>query len=420
MTTVIVAGAGLAGLVAARHLARLGLDVQVFEREDEVGGRVRSRREDGFILDRGFQVLFTAYPAARRELDYDDLDLRRFAPGAVLARPGERSVLADPVRDPSTAFGSMANREVRLGDKLRTLRLRRELARNAEQRNLLGGGQVHRGVPPRTRIFRRVPRELRRAVLRRHHPRPVAFDLEEGVRVHVQDALDGRHRGARERHGRNSRPVGAERADSPVRRFGSGTASRRSNRTATRCSVEVGGETLTADAAVVATDPKSARELSGVESIPTDAHGCVTQYFSHTEPLDVGNRLLLNVGDDAPNEVVPLSSVAPEYAPDDRELLSATFLGTPDESDEELAGKVEGTLREWYPERAFPNLEHVHSDRIEFAQFAQPPGIFDRLPGNRTRDESVYLAGDYTEASSLNAAMESGRKAALAVYDDLR
>lgn len=138
MTTVIVAGAGLAGLVAARHLARLGVDVHVFEREDEVGGRVRTERKDGFVLDRGFQVLFTSYPAARRELDFDELDLRYFAPGAVLARPGSRSILSDPLRDPGTLFESMANREVRLGDKVRTLKLRRELTRKPNREIFAG------------------------------------------------------------------------------------------------------------------------------------------------------------------------------------------------------------------------------------------------------------------------------------------
>ncbi|MFH5798169.1 NAD(P)/FAD-dependent oxidoreductase [Haladaptatus sp. CMAA 1911] len=419
MTTVIVAGAGLAGLVAARHLARLGLDVQVFEREDEVGGRVRTRRKDGFVLDRGFQVLFTAYPAARRELDYDNLDLRRFAPGAVLARPGEQSVLADPVRDPSAAFGSLANREVRLGDKLRTLQLRRELARTPNS-EIFSGEDESIEEYLRERGFSDAFREnfagpfyggitLDRSLSTSKKVFEFTFKMLSTGDIAVPANGMGE---IADQLARKARIAGA------TIRLGDGVSAVEPN--GDEVNVEAGGETLIADAAVVATDPKSARELSGVESIPTDSHGCVTQYFSHAEPLDVGNRLLLNVDDDAPNEVVPLSSVAPEYAPDDRELLSATFLGTPDDSDEELAAKVKAALREWYPERTFPNLERVHTDRIEFAQFAQPPGIFDRLPGNRTHEKSVYLAGEYTEASSLNAAIESGRKAALAVYGNLR
>ena len=77
---VIVVGAGLAGLCCARRLSEEDVEVLVLEGADEVGGRVRTDEVDGFRLDRGFQVLQTAYPEARRVLDYDALDLRPFEP----------------------------------------------------------------------------------------------------------------------------------------------------------------------------------------------------------------------------------------------------------------------------------------------------------------------------------------------------
>ena len=84
----IVVGGWLAGLVSAARLAEADRDVTLLERRPTVGGRVRSREVDGFTLDRGFQVLFTSYPAVRRELDVDALDLRAFSPGATICRPG--------------------------------------------------------------------------------------------------------------------------------------------------------------------------------------------------------------------------------------------------------------------------------------------------------------------------------------------
>lgn len=47
-------------------------------------GRVATDIVEGYRLDRGFQVLLTAYPEARRLLDYEALDLRRFYPGALV------------------------------------------------------------------------------------------------------------------------------------------------------------------------------------------------------------------------------------------------------------------------------------------------------------------------------------------------
>ncbi|WP_435152866.1 NAD(P)/FAD-dependent oxidoreductase [Haladaptatus sp. DFWS20] len=418
MTTVIVAGAGLAGLIAARHLAKLGVHVQVFEREDEAGGRVRSRKQDGFILDRGFQVLFTSYPAAKRELDYDELDLRYFSPGAVLARPGSRSVLADPFRDPHALFESATNREVSIGDKIRTVQLRQELTRKPN-RDIFDGDDesieeyLHkRGFSEQFRTRFAGPFYGGITLDRSLSTSKKVFEFTFKMLSTGRTAIPADGMGAiAEQLADNARKAGA--------RIQFGESVSAVDVDGDMVEVEVGGETITADAVVVAIDPKSARELTGADSIPTDALGCVTQYFAHDAPLDAGKRILLNVADDAPNEIVPLSAVAPEYAPDERELLSATFLGVPDKSDDELAERVGETLRAWYPERTFPNLERLHTDRIEFAQFAQPPGIFNSLPGNRTGQDSVYLAGDFTEASSLNAAMESGRKVAHAVYEDL-
>jgi phytoene dehydrogenase-like protein len=124
---VIVVGAGLAGLVCARTLWRAGVDVTIFEASDGVGGRVRSDAADGFILDRGFQVLFTAYPAARRQLDYERLDLRKYEPGAFIAQAATRHTLTDPLRDPASAFPAFFTTIVGLSDKLLTLRLTNEL-----------------------------------------------------------------------------------------------------------------------------------------------------------------------------------------------------------------------------------------------------------------------------------------------------
>ena len=69
VSDVVVIGAGAAGLVCALDLVRAGVDCTVVEASDGVGGRVRTDGVDGFLLDRGFQILLTAYPEVRRRLD---------------------------------------------------------------------------------------------------------------------------------------------------------------------------------------------------------------------------------------------------------------------------------------------------------------------------------------------------------------
>ena len=79
-----------------------GVRVKVLEAEPSVGGRVRARATvDGFTLDRGFQVLFTAYPAVKRHLDLKALDLVPLPPGCSRPPGGrKRDTLGDPLRDP--------------------------------------------------------------------------------------------------------------------------------------------------------------------------------------------------------------------------------------------------------------------------------------------------------------------------------
>jgi protoporphyrinogen/coproporphyrinogen III oxidase len=61
---VIVVGAGVAGLAAAHALRRAGRSVRVLEAADAVGGRMRTLRTGGFLVDTGAeQVPERGYPA---------------------------------------------------------------------------------------------------------------------------------------------------------------------------------------------------------------------------------------------------------------------------------------------------------------------------------------------------------------------
>jgi phytoene dehydrogenase-like protein len=97
---VVIVGGGVSGLSCARHLHAEGVRFTLLEAADRVGGRIRTDEAEGYRLDRGFQVLQTAYPEARRILDYARLDLCRFAPGAKVRIRGRFHTVADPLRRP--------------------------------------------------------------------------------------------------------------------------------------------------------------------------------------------------------------------------------------------------------------------------------------------------------------------------------
>ncbi|ADD06133.1 amine oxidase family protein [Natrialba magadii ATCC 43099] len=447
---VLVVGGGLAGLVAARHLAGGGVTVSLLERRDTVGGRVRTIERDGFRFDRGFQVLFTAYPAVQRELDLEALDLRAFAPGATIARPGHRSTLSDPLREPRAALSTLLNPDITVGDKRRVLSLWRELrgrehdpdavfaADRSEDTTIdqflrdrgfsdrfrerfvapfYGGITLDRSLSTSSRVFEytfaalasgstAVPAAGMGAIPAQlaDRARAVGATIETGCEV---ETIEYRER---------DETVTVSLEDGDDDNNGDSDDSHESDD-----NHDGGTANRDVDAVIVAADPPTAQSLTGVSAIPTEGRASTTQYYrlSGRTTLNTGRRLLLNASDDGPVHVVPHSEVAPEYAPPDETLLSATYLGHREESDQELTDRTQAALESWYPERAVGELEPVHTERIEFAQFAQPPGVYERLPDVRDPEGPVYLAGDYTRWSSIQGAMESGRQAARAVLKDL-
>jgi hypothetical protein len=122
--SVIIIGAGIAGLTAAKFLKQFGFSVKVFEASDGVGGRVRTFKKDGFLMDKGFQVLLGAYPLAKEILDYDALKLKPFLSGAKVFHANGVHNVVDPLRQPSGLLETLFSPIGNLKDKLLMLKLK--------------------------------------------------------------------------------------------------------------------------------------------------------------------------------------------------------------------------------------------------------------------------------------------------------
>ncbi|WP_210634323.1 NAD(P)/FAD-dependent oxidoreductase [Streptomyces sp. GESEQ-13] len=85
---VVVVGAGVAGLSAARRLTSAGVSTVVLEAAHEAGGRTATEKVDGFRLDRVGRLLSTASAELHVTPGLEDLVLRPFAPGVLLHSDG--------------------------------------------------------------------------------------------------------------------------------------------------------------------------------------------------------------------------------------------------------------------------------------------------------------------------------------------
>jgi len=118
-TPVLIVGAGLSGLACAVTLAKAGVPFLLFDQAEKIGGRVQTDEVSGYRLDRGFQVLLTAYPEAQRFLDYEKLDLQACYPGSKVWFDNRFHRVADPIRHPMDGVKSLLTPIGTLGDKLK-------------------------------------------------------------------------------------------------------------------------------------------------------------------------------------------------------------------------------------------------------------------------------------------------------------
>jgi phytoene dehydrogenase-like protein len=413
---VVIVGAGLAGLTCARVLQAQGVTVQVLEASDGVGGRVRTDQREGFLLDRGFQVLFTAYPAAQRQLDLAALDLRRFAPGALIAHRTQRYVLTDPIRDPADALSAAWTPAVTWADKVRTALLAHELRGQTIDTLISGPDESTLDFLQRRGFSRRyingfirpfyggifLSRDLATSA------KCFKFDfkmLAEGYAVLPAGGIGAIAE-------QLAQPLGTwvqlrARVAALLRDQGSSVGGVRL----------ANGTEIRAAATVLAVPAPEAGRLSGLP-MPQAQVGTINLYWAGAAPVYHGAKIVLNANARPfVNHVAQVTNIAPTYAPPGRHLLSVTILGVPPGDDAALHARALTDVQRMFEgdSRALAALaeyQPLACYRIPYSQFAQPPGIHPNLPDNATLLPNLYFAAEFTEASSQNAAMISGEKAA--------
>lgn len=409
----IIVGAGLAGLACARQLEAAGRDVVLLERSDGPGGRVRTDVVDGFLLDRGFQVLLDAYPEAQQSFDYAALGLQAFAPGALIRRGGRFRRVADPFRAPLDALASLADGVGTFGDKLRVLALRRRACAGTldelfarpdtttrEALTSLGfsAGMIRDFFEPFLGgIF--LGRDLRTS------SRMLEFVFRMMARGGT--CLPAQGMGALPMQLASGLRHGTLRLHAEVTAVEPGAVQLAS------------GERMEAAAVVVATEGDVAARLTG--RLPTPgARGCTTLYFDASASPIPARWLVLAADDDGPiNSVCVPSDVARAYAPDGRHLISATVLGVPTLDDDALETAVRSQLGRWYGAATVAGWRFLRCYRIPWGQPEQAPPALQPVERAVKLAERLYVAGDHRETASIHGALHSGRRAADAVLADL-
>ncbi|GGR76369.1 oxidoreductase [Streptomyces humidus] len=403
---VVVIGAGVAGLACAQDLLAAGLAVQVLEASDGVGGRMRSDRVDGFVIDRGFQVFNTSYPQVRRRLELPGPDLRPFTRGVLVHTEAGRRRLTAPGSHPSALVGLLSGRvagprdlaalgALALSDALlppRRIKRRSDLSTRAALdragfsdafverffRPFLSGVFLEDRLETSARVFHLVWRSMLRGAL----------------------CLPADGIGAVPRALAAALPEGVVRLGTPVERLtddGVETAAR---------------EIVPARAVVVAAGPGPAVTLLPQVTVPV--YRTVTTYYH--APAESPLReptLLVDTRRRFLNTCV-LSEVAASYAPPGRALVATSVPGADAEGREH---GLRGVLSEVY---------ETDAARWDLLAVRTVPEALPAMaaPQELTRTTRVtpgrYVCGDHRATGSVQGAMASGARAAREVLRDLR
>ena len=414
-TDVVVIGAGLAGLAAARLLAIAGRQVTVIEASDDIGGRVRTDEVNGLLLDRGFQLYNPAYDEGARILDLKTLDIKNFSPGVIVAIDGRNYRIGDPKREPTWAVDSLLAPVGSLSAKFKFAKYALKLALSQPD---------SKKYDERTGAFLRhnFGAELTDKVLR---PFLAGVFLEDELAtskrffdIALKSFISGTP-GVPVR-GMQSIPRQLE-AQLPAGAIHLNTTALSVSRSMVRTD---SGE-IRCRSVIIATNARSAKTLISSLAVPP-SHGVTTWYHladCDKQDLTNGQSTLIVDGKrysghqvDANRPLVNtvvMTNNAPSYASNNRVLVSSSALGVHDSVGSEVAVRTHLAALYKVPTTGWT---HVATYPIPDALPAMIPP--HDIESSIRLDEGVYLAGDYRQVSSINGAFISGRRAAEALLTD--
>lgn len=374
----VVIGAGLAGLSAALTLQDAGVEVELIEAADGVGGRVRSDFVDGYILDRGFQLINTGYPEIKRLGVIDEIDFQVLDRNVDVVTPFGITSIGDPRLHPLMALRSPLGS---LGEKVAILNFIGAKAiqgANLEEALLASGaGEFYHNLlkPFLTGVFLTEPSNVE------------AYYGREIIRSFVL--------------GKSGLPKAG------VGTLSEAIAARIENvqlKTAVTSIDEFAGKQI-----IVATDAFTADSLLGTSGA---GHFAKSSTWYHSVPSDLIDSARLRVSSAQTSIInsIAISNFVPEYAPVGRTLISTTAIV--DLSEAAVAGEIS---KFWRIETSA--LEFVKRYEITNSLPIFAPQRPTKATSAKVRD-GLFRAGDYMSAGSQNGALLSGRLAAMELLLD--
>ncbi|MFT6035946.1 MAG: protoporphyrinogen oxidase [Marivirga sp.] len=411
---IIIIGAGVAGLVAAIELEKAGFKPTIVEASDSIGGRIKTDKYEGFLLDHGFQVLLTAYPEAQRYLDYSALKLNKFDPGAfIFTNSGQRIVIGDPLRQPSQLFSTIFSSAGTIFDKWKIFRwstaLKKVTVEDIFKRKEMTSLKYLREKGFSDRIIEQFFKPFFGGIFLENElstsSRMLEFVFKMFSEGHAAIPSNGMQEIPKMLYEQLTQTELI--LNSEVNKIGPSMVCLKN------------GKELKADAIVIATDPS--KILPQLQGQVNEYQKAINMYFSLAS-IPYRDSLIALVPDQNKriNNFCFIDNTASSYTAKNRHLLSVSINDDRNMSEHALRTKVIEELIELIPEISEAEICHLKTYYIVKALPKLADFQYSMKSSNTKVQEGVYLAGDYLLNGSINAAMLSGRLAAQAIFEDLK
>ena len=428
-TDTLIVGAGMTGLACARTLQEQGRDFLLIEANDAPGGRVRTFQQDGFLLDRGFQLYLEAYPEGRRWLDYEALDFQAFYPGAQIMLPEGPCLLGDPLRKPQDIFATVLAQVGTPLDKLKILNLRRyvqqhsldSLMHSLSQQADLSTALALRSWGFSEPFIQQFFQPFLGGVFLDPELSTSASMFYFVMKMFAEGRAVLPAKGMQQIPEQMARWIPAEQLwyHCALQQLTAQGDGRQQWHTLT---LQREGQAITVQARqlVIATDARQAQDILGNRVPPVPFQGSRTLYFvAEEEPVASPILVLNGIGTGPVNHLVNLSQVSPAYAPQGKHLISVSVLGpyqtlplTP------LLAAIQTQMGQWF---GGSGQWHFLSDMFlpESLPQQRPPRLQRPSRTPLGPAPGIFVGGDYTETASIQGALQAGRKLALSLIDEV-
>jgi phytoene dehydrogenase-like protein len=403
-TDVLIIGAGLAGLSAARVLKSAGRNFKILEASDAIGGRLKTDQIDGFLLDRGFQVLLTAYPEAKHFLDYKALNLQSFSPGSIILNHSGIDQIGDPLREPSSLLKTLNSPVGSFFDKIKLLGLRLKLAGSSID-------EIFNNTEITTLNYLKNAGFSERIIANFFTPFLSGIFLENKL-----DTSSRMFEFVFKMFSESDTAIPAKGMGMIPMQLASGINPEDIILNESVKSINgnyiltLSGKTYQANTILIATSADNLPEPFIAQNKGKKSVTCL--YFSADQAPYHQKLIALNANPDKlVNNMAVMTNVSKHYAPEGKSLISISIIDDCSAYNEaELEFKVKEELKFWYPDCV--DWKHLKTYVIPYA-LPENKHVTNDLNSSTIRlNDSTFICGDHLLNGSLNAALKSGRLAA--------